>query len=200
MAQQRPSSNSTKSGGQMISYSSAGETRIAGSSTCVANASPIPLLAPLTNDSICPLRSKERWEIRTRPFGCGVSTALVLTSIISAISTLALVAVGYAAYQMWTAKKKAEEEQQRQAAEDVYGEQYGGGQYGPYRSGGGYGGVQYGDGGGGGFGEGIGGMVVPGIMGAVGGGISNWMGQGQGQVGAETIQEEDEEDENSPLL
>ncbi|KAF3480185.1 uncharacterized protein GIQ15_05532 [Arthroderma uncinatum] len=165
------------------------------SSTCVANASPFPLLAPLTSEKICPLGPKERWEIRTRPFGCRVSTASFLTSLVSVMSTIALVLIGYAAYQMWVAKKRAEEERQEQEREEQNGHQYGNG---PYGSVGGYGGAQYGEGGG--FGEGIGGMVVPGVMGAVGGGISNWMGQGQGQTGPETIYEEDEADENSPLL
>ncbi|KAM5429878.1 hypothetical protein McanCB56680_001458 [Microsporum canis] len=160
------------------------------SSTCVSNSSPFPLLAPLASSSICPLGPKERWEIRTRPFGCGVSTASFLTCIVSVLSTLALVAAAYIAYRIWTAKKAEEEEEQQQQSggEDQFGgeQQYGND---PYGSGGGYGGAQYGEGGG--IGEGI----VPGLV----GGISNWM--GQEHRGPETIPEEDEEqDERSPLL
>ncbi|EFR01542.1 hypothetical protein MGYG_04544 [Nannizzia gypsea CBS 118893] len=157
----------------------------ASSSTCVPNTSAFPLLAPLTNSSICPLGAKERWEIRTRPFGCAVSAASFLTCIVSVICTLVLVAAAYLAYQMWMAKKAEEEQQQQQDGGDG---QLGGDAYG---AGGGYGGTQFGgDGGAEGIGE-----VLPGIVG--------WMGQGQEHRAPETIPEEDEEqehDERSPLL
>ncbi|EGD98290.1 hypothetical protein TESG_05669 [Trichophyton tonsurans CBS 112818] len=158
------------------------------SSTCVPNTSPFPLLAPLTNNSICPLGTKERWEIRTRPFGCAVSSATFLTCIVSVIGTLLLVVVAYLAYQMWMAKKDDEEQQQQEGGD----EQPGGNSYG---AGGGYGGTQFGEEGGG---DGIGG-AVPGLI----GGISSWVGQGQEHRAPETIPEEDEEqeqNERSPLL
>ncbi|OAX77807.1 hypothetical protein ACJ72_07889 [Emergomyces africanus] len=66
-----------------------------GSSTCVPNRSPIPLLAPLTSSSICPLASRERWELRATPLGCNVSTLTFLTNVFSVLATLLLVLVGW---------------------------------------------------------------------------------------------------------
>ncbi|TVY58122.1 hypothetical protein LCER1_G001909 [Lachnellula cervina] len=62
------------------------------SSTCVPNTSKIPILAPIRNPDICPLWS-ERWELRTRPLGCHVSTITFLTCIISVLATF--LAVGF---------------------------------------------------------------------------------------------------------
>ncbi|WQF77643.1 hypothetical protein CDEST_02657 [Colletotrichum destructivum] len=59
-------------------------------SACVPNAYSIPLLAPAYNENICP-HWAERWELRTKPLGCQVSTITSLTSIISIISTLLVV-------------------------------------------------------------------------------------------------------------
>jgi hypothetical protein len=62
---------------------------ISKTSFCVPNTSPIPILAPFTNPSICPLaHGRERWELRTRPLGCNCSTITFLTSVISVIATL----------------------------------------------------------------------------------------------------------------
>ncbi|KAK0731261.1 hypothetical protein B0H67DRAFT_66311 [Lasiosphaeris hirsuta] len=58
--------------------------------SCVPNDYPIQLLAPAYDENICP-HWAERWEIRTHPFGCQVSTISSLTSIISIVSTLAFV-------------------------------------------------------------------------------------------------------------
>ncbi|KAI0385925.1 hypothetical protein F5Y04DRAFT_245063 [Hypomontagnella monticulosa] len=58
--------------------------------TCVPNSHKIPLLAPAWNETICP-HWAERWEIRTRPLGCQVSTITTLTSLVSVASTLVLV-------------------------------------------------------------------------------------------------------------
>ncbi|KKZ65533.1 hypothetical protein EMCG_08606 [[Emmonsia] crescens] len=66
-----------------------------GSSTCVPNRFPFPLLAPLTASSICPLGPRERWELRATPLGCDVSTLTFLTSIVSVLGTLVLVLVGW---------------------------------------------------------------------------------------------------------
>ncbi|KAL0938760.1 uncharacterized protein CTRU02_205370 [Colletotrichum truncatum] len=59
-------------------------------SACVPNPYTIPLLAPAWNEDICP-HWAERWELRTRPLGCQVSTITSLTSIISIVSTLIVV-------------------------------------------------------------------------------------------------------------
>ncbi|TVY38246.1 hypothetical protein LOCC1_G006290, partial [Lachnellula occidentalis] len=62
------------------------------SSTCVPNTFKIPILAPIHSPDICPLWS-ERWELRTRPFGCHVSTITFFTCIISVLATF--LAVGF---------------------------------------------------------------------------------------------------------
>ncbi|KAK2040561.1 hypothetical protein LZ31DRAFT_474325 [Colletotrichum somersetense] len=62
-------------------------------SACVPNSYAIPLLAPAYEENICPYWA-ERWEIRTRPLGCQVSTITSLTSIISIISTLMIISLG----------------------------------------------------------------------------------------------------------
>ncbi|KAI1457458.1 hypothetical protein F4805DRAFT_179971 [Annulohypoxylon moriforme] len=58
--------------------------------TCVPNTARITLLAPAWDENICP-HWAERWEIRTRPLGCQVSTITTLTSLVSIASTLVLV-------------------------------------------------------------------------------------------------------------
>ncbi|KAJ5798881.1 uncharacterized protein N7503_006386 [Penicillium pulvis] len=63
------------------------------SSTCVPNPGRFPILAPIGSDQICPLGSKERWELRARPLGCNASTLNVLSVIISISGTLALFAI-----------------------------------------------------------------------------------------------------------
>ncbi|KAK2005071.1 hypothetical protein LX36DRAFT_547 [Colletotrichum falcatum] len=59
-------------------------------SACVPNAYVIPLLAPAYDEDICPYWA-ERWEIRTKPLGCQVSTITSLASIISIVSTLIII-------------------------------------------------------------------------------------------------------------
>lgn len=61
-------------------------------SSCVPNSHTIPMLAPAYDENICP-HWAERWEIRTRPFGCQVSTITSLTSLVSIASTVVLVLV-----------------------------------------------------------------------------------------------------------
>jgi len=56
----------------------------------VPNNYTIPALAPAYNEDICP-HWAERWEIRTRPLGCQVSTITSLTSIVSIVATLFVV-------------------------------------------------------------------------------------------------------------
>lgn len=55
--------------------------------SCVPNNHTIQALAPANDENVCP-HWAERWEIRTRPLGCQVSTVTSLTSIISITSTL----------------------------------------------------------------------------------------------------------------
>jgi hypothetical protein len=56
----------------------------------VPNNYAIQALAPAFDEEICP-HWAERWEIRTHPLGCQVSTITSLTSIISIVSTLVFV-------------------------------------------------------------------------------------------------------------
>ncbi|KAI2602361.1 hypothetical protein GGR54DRAFT_526201 [Hypoxylon sp. NC1633] len=58
--------------------------------TCVPNSNRVPLLAPAWDENVCP-HWAERWEIRTRPLGCQVSTITTLTSLVSIASTLVFV-------------------------------------------------------------------------------------------------------------
>ncbi|KAJ5794050.1 hypothetical protein N7457_000649 [Penicillium paradoxum] len=60
------------------------------SSTCVPNPSRFPIFAPIGSSIICPLGSKERWEMRALPFGCDASTLTVLSVIVAMLGTLAL--------------------------------------------------------------------------------------------------------------
>ncbi|KAJ5382829.1 hypothetical protein N7517_000740 [Penicillium concentricum] len=66
------------------------------SSTCVPNPSRVPIFAPFSSANICPLGSKERWELRARPFGCNASTLTVLSVMGAVLTTVALGAVGVA--------------------------------------------------------------------------------------------------------
>ncbi|KAJ5561875.1 hypothetical protein N7535_003662 [Penicillium sp. DV-2018c] len=69
------------------------------SSTCVPNPSRIPILAPIGSSGICPLGSKEEWELRAIPFGCHASTLTVLSVTVAVLGTLAL--VGMMVGMMW---------------------------------------------------------------------------------------------------
>lgn len=60
--------------------------------SCVPNNHTVQALAPAYDESVCP-HWAERWEIRTRPLGCQVSTITSLTSIISIASTLVVLAI-----------------------------------------------------------------------------------------------------------
>ncbi|KAI1737812.1 hypothetical protein F4680DRAFT_199170 [Xylaria scruposa] len=56
--------------------------------TCVPNSHQIQFLAPAwEGDYTCP-HWAERWEIRTRPLGCNVSTITTLTSLVAITCTL----------------------------------------------------------------------------------------------------------------
>ncbi|KAI0468740.1 hypothetical protein F4859DRAFT_201208 [Xylaria cf. heliscus] len=61
------------------------------SGTCVPNSHRIQFLAPVwEGDYTCPYWA-ERWEIRTRPLGCQVSTITTLTSLVTIACTLFVV-------------------------------------------------------------------------------------------------------------
>ncbi|PTB78199.1 hypothetical protein M440DRAFT_1187332 [Trichoderma longibrachiatum ATCC 18648] len=64
--------------------------------SCVPNESAIPMLAPAFHKTICP-HPDERWEIRTRPLGCGVSSGTALAIAVTALATLAAVLIVAAA-------------------------------------------------------------------------------------------------------
>lgn len=62
------------------------------SQTCVPNERfrwPFGILAPIGDDSICPLSWRERWEMRAKPFSCRCSTMTFMSVVIAVISTLA---------------------------------------------------------------------------------------------------------------
>jgi hypothetical protein len=61
------------------------------SQTCVPNvdhATIFSILAPIRSESICPLGWQERWELRTKAFGCRCSTMTVMSVMVAVISTL----------------------------------------------------------------------------------------------------------------
>ncbi|KAJ5301777.1 hypothetical protein N7508_006640 [Penicillium antarcticum] len=59
------------------------------SSTCVPNTARVPIFAPIGLETICPLGSKERWELRALPLGCHASTLTVLSVMIAVLGTVA---------------------------------------------------------------------------------------------------------------
>ncbi|KUJ22763.1 uncharacterized protein LY89DRAFT_310089 [Mollisia scopiformis] len=64
------------------------------SQTCIPNPTHPPFFAPFVNSDICPLWY-ERWELRTTPLGCHVSTITVMAVVVAVLSTmLVLGAVG----------------------------------------------------------------------------------------------------------
>ncbi|OAA64989.1 hypothetical protein ISF_04399 [Cordyceps fumosorosea ARSEF 2679] len=54
---------------------------------CVPNKHQPAFLAPIYHDDVCPA-SAERWELRTRPFGCRASTYTVLSVGVGVSTTL----------------------------------------------------------------------------------------------------------------
>lgn len=70
------------------------------------------MLAPFFNPDICP-KWQERWELRSRPLGCHVSTITLLTCIISVLSTfvvIGLVAIAVKAIRAAQAQWKTRSE------------------------------------------------------------------------------------------
>lgn len=61
------------------------------SQACVPNSQHgtlIPILAPIRNEDICPLGWRERWELRSRPFGCRCSTMTFMSVVVAVLSTM----------------------------------------------------------------------------------------------------------------
>jgi hypothetical protein len=61
------------------------------SQTCVPivdHGTVLPILAPIRNESICPLGWQERWELRNKTFGCRCSTMTLLSVVIAVASTI----------------------------------------------------------------------------------------------------------------
>lgn len=56
----------------------------------------VPILAPIRSAGICPLGSKERWELRAQPFGCYASTFTVLSVIVTVLGLLTFGGLGVA--------------------------------------------------------------------------------------------------------
>ncbi|KAJ9217881.1 hypothetical protein DTO166G4_272 [Paecilomyces variotii] len=83
------------------------------SSTCVPNPSRIPIFSPFQSRNVCPLGSKERWEIRTTSFGCNVSALNFLSVLVAVISTLAV--VGLMFLLVWIGKKVARQWTEKRA-------------------------------------------------------------------------------------
>lgn len=95
------------------------------------NSYTVPALAPAFEENICPHcklqmsagvfvtdeqpTGAERWEIRTRPLGCQVSTITSLTSLISIASTIAF--IGIIAGLVLAAKRLRRYRQQRDAGQ-----------------------------------------------------------------------------------
>jgi len=68
-------------------------------STCVPNPYRPQVLAPFYDADICPLWS-ERWEVRTQPLGCHVSTITIMTCVVSVVSTFVFVGLVAACFRL----------------------------------------------------------------------------------------------------
>lgn len=62
--------------------------------SCVPLAYRVPLLAPAYDDKLCP-HWAERWEVRTRPLGCQVSTITALAVLGAVGATLLVVLLAW---------------------------------------------------------------------------------------------------------
>jgi hypothetical protein len=61
------------------------------SQSCVPNVDHgtlFSILAPIRNESICPLGWQERWELRTKAFGCRCSTMTAISVVVAVLSTM----------------------------------------------------------------------------------------------------------------
>jgi hypothetical protein len=77
------------------------------SQTCVPNAHPFPIVAPIHNESICPLSWRERWEMRAKPFSCRCSTMTFMSVVVAVLSTLVGVLLIWMFWKLgaWTVRK-----------------------------------------------------------------------------------------------
>lgn len=60
------------------------------SQTCVPNfdhGTLFPILAPIRNENICPLGWQERWELRSKTFGCRCSSMTFMSVVFTGLST-----------------------------------------------------------------------------------------------------------------
>jgi hypothetical protein len=61
------------------------------SQTCVPNIIfeyPFGILAPIKSPDVCPLRWREKWEMRARPFGCRCSSMTFMSTVVAVVVTL----------------------------------------------------------------------------------------------------------------
>jgi len=67
------------------------------SSACIPNFGRLQVLAPIWNADICPWWA-ERWELRSSPLGCHVSTITFFTCVVSILATFTtIVLIAFAA-------------------------------------------------------------------------------------------------------
>jgi hypothetical protein len=66
----------------------------------VPNPARLPIIAPINNAEICPLGSKERWELRALPFGCNVSTLTFLSVVGTVVGMVVLVGMGVSGFYL----------------------------------------------------------------------------------------------------
>ena len=90
------------------------------SSTCVPNPATWPLLTPIYEPKICPLRS-ERWELRGNELGCDVSTITFLSVLVAVLSTVALTGFGWVVVSKWRVWLRASKGQAKRARDWVRG-------------------------------------------------------------------------------
>lgn len=64
------------------------------SQVCVPNNRtqyPFQILAPIKYEDICPLKWRERWEMRAKPFSCRCSTMTLISVVVAVLSTIAAI-------------------------------------------------------------------------------------------------------------
>lgn len=75
------------------------------SNTCIPARS---IFSPIQRPDICPLAS-ERWELRTRTFGCNISTRNLLSIITAVVATLLVVAILAGVYVLYKRRQRRRE-------------------------------------------------------------------------------------------
>lgn len=79
------------------------------SQVCVPNTVfpyPFGILAPLKTDEVCPMRWRERWELRARPFSCRCSSMTFVSVLVAVLATLLGVLLIWLAFKLgrWAAR------------------------------------------------------------------------------------------------